>query len=101
MLSIIGTTHIHFMKYRKIAFAISGSLILATSAWLVVNGGPRLSVDFAGGTLLEIRTSEILPVDQVRSTLESSGFGGAEIQQIGAGTDILLRFAKQEAADSY
>jgi len=101
MLSIIGTTHIHFMKYRKIAFAISGSLILATLAWLVVNGGPRLSVDFAGGTLLEIRTSEILPVDQVRSTLESSGFGGAEIQQIGAGTDILLRFAKQEAADSY
>jgi preprotein translocase subunit SecF len=101
MLSIIGTTHMHFMKYRKAAFVFSGTLILATIIWLVINGGPSMSVDFSGGTLLEIRTSEVLPMDQVRATLEGGGFGGAEIQQIGGGNDILLRFAKQEAADSY
>jgi preprotein translocase subunit SecF len=91
----------HFMKYRKVAFAISGVLILATIIWLIVNGGPSMSVDFAGGTLLEIRTSETLPVDAVRGVLERGGFGSAEIQSIGTGHDILLRFAAQESADAY
>jgi preprotein translocase subunit SecF len=91
----------HFMKYRKVAFVISGVLILATIIWLIVNGGPSMSVDFAGGTLLEIRTSETLPVDAVRGVLERGGFGSAEIQSIGTGHDILLRFAAQESADAY
>jgi preprotein translocase subunit SecF len=101
MLSLIGATHMHFMKYRKVAFVISGVLILATIIWLIVNGGPSMSVDFAGGTLLEIRTSETLPVDAVRGVLERGGFGSAEIQSIGTGHDILLRFAAQESADAY
>jgi preprotein translocase subunit SecF len=101
MLQIIGQTHIHFMRFRRIPYAISVLLMAATAIWLVINGGPRLSVDFAGGTLLEIRTAEVLPVDQVRSTLEQSGFSGAEIQSLGDGHDILLRFSEQESADAF
>ena len=38
-----------FMKYRKPMYLFSGAVLLATVAWLVVNGGPNYSVDFTGG----------------------------------------------------
>jgi len=101
MLQLIGETNIPFMKFRRIAYAVSGLLILATIGWLVVNQGPRMSVDFAGGTLLEIRPSQALPVDAVRTTLQGSGFERAEIQQIGTEGDLLIRFPTQEREDAF
>ena len=101
MLQLIGETNIAFLKHRRFTYCFSGALVLATIGWLVVNGGPRMSVDFSGGTLLEIRASRVLPVDEVRSTLQKSGFQGAEIQQIGTGQDLLLRFPAQERQDAF
>jgi preprotein translocase SecF subunit len=71
-----------FMKYRRFAFGVSGLLVLATAAWLVVNGGPKLGVDFAGGSLLQIRTSQPIAVDQLRHALSGAGLSGLELQQL-------------------
>ena len=43
------------MEVRKIAFIISGLLILTSVISLVLHGGPRYSVDFRGGTFMEVR----------------------------------------------
>lgn len=101
MMQFIGKTDFPFMRARRWAYLFSGLLIVATVAWLVVNRGPRMSVDFAGGTLLEIRPTQQVPVDEVRATLESAGFTGAEIQHIGDQHDLLLRFPRQESQDAY
>jgi preprotein translocase SecF subunit len=71
-----------FMKYRRFAFLLSGLLVAATIVWLVVNGGPKLGVDFAGGSLLQIRTSEPVAVDQLRRALTAAGLSGLELQQL-------------------
>jgi preprotein translocase subunit SecF len=47
-----------------------------------VHGGPRYSVDFTGGTLLQIRTSQVVPADHVRHALDGAGFKGVELQQM-------------------
>jgi preprotein translocase SecF subunit len=78
---LIGTNY-QFMKYRRIAYMFSGALILATLVYLVMHGGPPLSVDFTGGTLLQIRTSKVLPADQMRAALDEAGLKGAELQQM-------------------
>ena len=44
-----------FMEIRKIAFVISTALILTSIISLVLHGGPLYSVDFRGGTFMEIR----------------------------------------------
>lgn len=80
MLRLLGETHIPFMKYRKFAFVVSSILPLATAIWLIVNGGPKLGVDFAGGSLLQIRTSQAVPVDQLRQALSGAGLSGIELQ---------------------
>jgi preprotein translocase SecF subunit len=86
-------TNIPFMKYRAYTYIFSGALILATLVWLVMHGGPRYSVDFTGGNLIQIRLSQIQPADQVRSALDASGLHGLEIQQMGgdARNEFLIR----------
>ena len=101
MLQFLIGTNIPFMKVRRIAYLFSGALLVATAVWLVVNGGPKMSVDFAGGTLLQIQASRVLPVEDVRRTLDGLGLRGAEIQSTGGGDEFLLRFAKQGAADAF
>jgi preprotein translocase SecF subunit len=82
MLQLLVGTDVPFMKHRRLAYLISGAMVLATTAWLVAHNGPRYSVDFTGGVLLQVRTSEVLPADQVRDALEKGGFPGVELQRL-------------------
>jgi preprotein translocase SecF subunit len=78
---LIGTDY-PFMKYRRLAYMFSGALILATLVYLVVHGGPPLSVDFTGGTLLQVRTSRVVDADPLRRALDAAGMRGVELQQM-------------------
>jgi preprotein translocase SecF subunit len=106
MLQMLIGTNFPFMKYRHLAYAFSGILVASTIAWLVVHGKPYYSVDFTGGTVLQIRTSQLLHADQVRGAVDRSGradLRGFELQQMtaqGAEGDYLLRF-KGETKDAF
>ena len=90
MLQILHGTNFPFMKYRRAAYVFSSLFVLATAAWLIVKG-PRESVDFTGGTLLQVRTIPALRADAVRSALDGAGLHGAELQQMtGAAHDEFL-----------
>ena len=82
MFQLLIGTDIPFMRHRRVAYFVSGSLVLATTIWLIVHGGPRYSVDFTGGTLLQVRTSQAVPADQVRAALDGANFSGIELQQM-------------------
>jgi preprotein translocase SecF subunit len=102
MLQMLIGTNIPFMQYRRFAYVFSSALLLATIVWLLVHHGPYYSVDFTGGTVLQVRTSRILPADQVRGALDAAGFRGVELQQMtGQNRDeFLLRF-KGEGQDAF
>jgi preprotein translocase subunit SecF len=87
-------TNIPFMKYRKYAYIFSSLFFLATVAWLAIQG-PKYSVDFTGGTLLQVQTSRVLPADEVRTVLDELGLGGAELQSAGAGDELMIRLPMQ------
>jgi preprotein translocase SecF subunit len=68
----------------------------------VVNHGPRESVDFKGGTLLQIRTAPALPADDVRAALDAGSMRGVEIQQMtGDAKDEYLIRVGGESKDPY
>jgi preprotein translocase subunit SecF len=103
MLQLLVGTNFPFMKYRRIAYAFSGTLLAATVAWLLVKG-PRYSVDFTGGVLLQVRTSRVLPADQVRRTLDGAGLKGIELQQMKGdnANELMIRAQVQgEAKDLF
>ena len=102
MLQILHDTNVPFMKWRRIAYIFSGTLMLATLVWLVMHGGPRLSVDFTGGTLMRISTSQPVPVDEIRKATDQVGLRGAEIQTVGQeNKDFLIRLGRQEGSETF
>jgi preprotein translocase SecF subunit len=103
MLQMLIGTNIPFMKFRRWAYFFSGLLVVGTIVWLVAHGSPYYSVDFTGGTVLQIRTSQLLHADQVRKALDQAGYRGFELQQMtgqAAQGEYILRF-KGEMADAY
>lgn len=99
MFQILHDTNIPFMKYRRVAYFFSIAFVLATVAWLVVKG-PRYSVDFTGGTLLQIRTAPAAHADAVREALDAGGFKGAEVQQMtGEAKDEFLIRVHSDTSD--
>ena len=82
MFQLLIGTNLPLMRYRRYTYLFSGAIVLATIAWLVVHGGPRYSVDFTGGTLLQVRLGRVLPADEVRHALDAAGLKGFELQQM-------------------
>ena len=92
MFQLLVGTDIPFMKYRRFAYLFSGALIAITLFWFFAKG-PRYSVDFTGGTLLQIRTSQPVAADKLRAALEAAGID-AELQQLTGGSEneFMIRF---------
>lgn len=92
MLQLLVGTDIPFMKFRRMAYIFSG-LILAVTLIFFFTTGPRYSVDFTGGTLLQVRTSQPVHPDQLRKALEDAGLQ-AELQQLTGDSEneYLVRF---------
>ena len=95
MFQLLVGTDFPFMKFRRFAYVLSGLLVVASLVWFFTQG-PRYSVDFTGGTLLQIRTSPVVQPDRLRAALAAEGIQ-AELQQMTGGneSEFVLRFQSQ------
>ena len=91
-------THIDFVGKRKIAYSISGALILLSIISLIVHGGPRFGIDFVGGSLIQVKFSQPTPIDKIKDGLRAVNIENATVQSMGAatGNEFLIRI---DAAD--
>jgi preprotein translocase subunit SecF len=88
-----------FMEMRKIAFVFSTFLILSSIVSLILHGGPKYSVDFRGGTFMEVRFEDKtdpekelnIEIGEVRNVFENFGLGNAEIKHYGSLQEISIR----------
>ena len=53
-MKFFGETHINFSGFRYKAFILSAVVIVAGLVSLAMQGGPNLSIDFEGGTLVQV-----------------------------------------------
>ncbi|MCK5738481.1 protein translocase subunit SecF, partial [bacterium] len=99
-MQFLKTTHIHFIKQRKIAAMISGALILISIISLVLHGGPRYGIDFTGGVQLRYHFEQNIDEGNIRDAILNGGIENPTIKKFstrsGEGTDILI-FVQQQA----
>jgi len=90
--------NLDFVGKRRIALVASLIMLAIGIASLVVKGGPAYGIDFAGGTLVQIKFSEPTTAAQLRSTLGGLDLRGLTIQQVGDDGDheFLVRVQESE-----
>lgn len=92
--------NIDFIGKRKIAF--TGSLVLVAIGIisLIAKGGPTYGIDFAGGTVVQVKFSEEIKPQAVRSALRTVDLGITSIQRFGEKKEheFLIRAAESTEA---
>ncbi len=78
--------NVNFVRMRYKAFILSGAIILLGLITLFARGGLKMGVDFAGGTLIQVRFNTPTNSDKIRDALQGT-ISHAFIQQIGAQGD--------------
>ena len=93
MLEIIGKTDVDFMGKRNLAFLGSGILVLLGLVAFVqiARGVANLSIDFSGGTAVQVRFDKPVEIDAVRHALEANGLPHADLQEFVGANKILVR----------
>ena len=85
-------SHYDFVGKNRIAVLFSLLVILAGIISLTLNGGPKLGVDFAGGTLVEVRFAAPTQAGDIREALRDLALGSFTVQQFGdSSNDFLIR----------
>ena len=93
---INSETHFDFMGKIKMAVTISGLLILIGLGSMVMSGGLKYGIDFAGGTLVQLKFKTAPDIEVIRDGLKTIALGESTIQEFGSKRDILIRVQRSE-----
>jgi len=83
-----------FMSKRKLWYALSAALIVASLVSLLTRG-LNLGVDFTGGVTIEAAFPGDAPLERVRTGLQAAGFAEPQVQNFGTSRDIAIRLSPQ------
>lgn len=97
-MQLFGKTHIDFVGKRWIGFVLSLALLAAGITSLVMKGGPKLGIDFTGGILMQVKFTQAVPTEDIRSTMDQAGYKGTEIQDIINSSSVIIRIPKSNLA---
>jgi len=82
MIELFKEPNIDWMGKAKYFYALSGILLIAGWASIIIHGGLRYSIDFKGGTNVDVRFAQAPNIDQIRSGLNAQGLPNSEIQSV-------------------
>ncbi len=85
-----------FVGKMKVAFTVSMVVILISVISVIAHGGLNWGIDFAGGTVVQVKFAKDVNVDKIRSALDTIKLEEVTIQQFGAKADheFLIRTAE-------
>src|SRR6266567_2687791 len=96
-MELIGKTNIDFIGKRNIAFVISG-IIAIIGIIEIARGAANMGIDFSGGTAIQLKFSQPVPLDQARSALARHNLKEANLQEIKEGNKLLIKVGKANVA---
>jgi preprotein translocase subunit SecF len=89
---------IPFMRHALVLNAISLITFLAAVFFLWHNG-LHLSIEFTGGTVMEVSYPQTAPLESIRNKVEKLGYTDTQIQNFGSSRDVMIRLPLQKDAE--
>ncbi|MBN1140261.1 MAG: protein translocase subunit SecF [Deltaproteobacteria bacterium] len=90
--------NLDFIGKRRAALVFSAVLILIGMLSLAFRGGPNFGIDFAGGTLIQLRFAEPTQAADIKGALKSLDIGAFTVQQFGdEANEFLVRASKSSS----
>jgi preprotein translocase subunit SecF len=90
---------IPFMQRALIFNAIS-FLTFFAAVFFLLHRGLHLSVEFTGGTVIEVQYPQAAQLEPVRGTLGVLGYGDAQVQTFGTSRDVMIRLPLKQGLTS-
>ena len=81
MMKLLPTTHIDFLKYRKVYYTLF-ALLLVVGIICFFTRGFNMGIDFTGGTMVQVKFEQPVDMGQVRAALTATG-ANSELQSFG------------------
>tara|TARA_Y100001960_G_C14701075_1_gene841658 strand:- start:787 stop:1617 length:831 start_codon:yes stop_codon:yes gene_type:complete len=66
---------------------------------LIIKGGPKLSIDFTGGTIAQLQFDEEIEIVDLRLKLMQSGFQNTEIVEFGSPKEVLIKMQTSDSSN--
>lgn len=96
---IKSNINIDFVGKKTVAVIFSVALIVIGLVSLVVKGGPNYGIDFAGGTLVQIKFNQTTKASEIKEALQDLDLGTLVVQQFGESADEFLIRAQNTSAE--
>ena len=89
---------IPFMRHALV-FNIISALTFAAAVFFLFSRGLHLSIEFTGGTVIEVAYAQPADTARVRSTVEAMQLGDVQVQTFGSARDVLIRVPLREGVN--
>lgn len=90
---------IPFMRHALIFNAIS-LITFVLAVFFLFSRGLHLSVEFTGGTVMEVSYTQPADLEKLRSKVASLGFADVQVQNFGTARDVMIRLPAQKGVSS-
>ncbi len=90
---------IPFMK-NALAFNLVSLITFLAAVFFLFSRGLHLSVEFTGGTLMEVGYSQSADLQAIRSSVDALGLKDVQVQNFGTAQDVLIRMPVQKGSTS-
>lgn len=98
MFKFFARPHFDFIGKRKVAFLISGILIIASIVSFIARGENNFGIDFSGGLLIQRQFTREVPAEKIRTILKKLGLGDSSVQQYDGGRGAIIRSSIETAS---
>src|SRR5437899_11269981 len=89
MIRLFANANYDFIKWRRWAYGLTAAIIIPGFALFLVHG-LNYSIEFTGGTLIQVQTKEAVGTERIRSAPDAAGLRDAASQQFGGPTEYKI-----------
>jgi preprotein translocase subunit SecF len=90
---------IPFMRHALVFNAIS-ALTFVAAVFFLFHKGLHLSIEFTGGTVMEVTYPKPADLEGMRKTIDGLGFADNQVQSFGTAQDVIIRLPVQKGVNS-